>query len=201
MRDFEKHRLLAVDSGHPLNYLAGFVGRELRHVGSGSVESDGEGATWAGFWPATLAVVEIPQADGRTAVVDDLIKVAVSGARYAQAFSEYGVVTEARPREWKGSLPKAICHLRMWAVLSDAEKALIGGEQTAKAIANACNRGAKARWKKHANHHYSNRDLPTMATPGAGPSCDVKITHDILDAVALGLWYLGRLNLAAVTKG
>lgn len=193
MRDFEKHRLLSVDSGHPLNYLAGFVGDELRHVGFGGMQDDGEGARWPDFWPATLAVVEIPQADGRGAPADDLIKVAVSGARYAQAYTQYGDVQEARPREWKGSLPKAICHLRMWQALSDAEKALLGGEQTAKAIANACNRGAKARWKKHANHHYSNRDLPNVA--------GLKITHDILDAVALGLCYLGRLNLAAVTKG
>lgn len=156
-------------------------------------------------WPRSLraaddsafvdaAVVEIPQADGRSAPADDLLRVAVTGARLAEyAAGRFGEIVEARPREWKGSLPKAVCHERMWRALSDAERALLGGAQTCKAIANACNRGAKARWKKHANHHYSNRDLPTVD--------GIKISHDILDAVSLGLWYLGRLNLAAVTKG
>jgi hypothetical protein len=137
-------------------------------------------------WSANQVVFEVPQGDGRGVPVDDLLRVAVNGARTAEALCcvEDRAVSEARPREWKGSTPKAPCHLRAWQALSDTERALLGGAATAKAIANACNRGAKARWKKHANHHYSNRDLPTVD--------GLKITHDILDAVALGLWYLGR---------
>jgi hypothetical protein len=141
---------------------------------------------------APTVVVEVPQADGRATTSDDMYRVAVSAGRMGARATTVHLL-EYQPRQWKGSLPKAICHLRMWQALSDTEKPLLGGDVTAKAIANACNRGAKARWKKHANHHYSNRDLPTVA--------GLKITHDILDAVALGLWYLGRLNLAAVTKG
>jgi hypothetical protein len=143
---------------------------------------------------ADVVVWEVPQGDGRTMTTDDAVRVAAAGAELAgRSVAATGSIVRATPREWKGSLPKAICHLRMWQALSDTERALLGGEQTAKAIANACNRGAKARWKKHANHHYSNRDLPKVG--------ELKITHDILDAVSLGLWYLGRLNLAAVTKG
>jgi hypothetical protein len=128
-----------------------------------------------------------------------MYRVAVSAGRMgARASTNY--LLEYEPRQWKGSLPKAVCHLRMWQALSDTERALLGGEQTAKAIANACNRGAKARWKKHANHHYSNRDLPKVPQSSTD-HVGIKITHDILDAVSLGLWYLGRLNLAAVTKG
>ena len=179
------YRTVAVDSGALASAQAQFDGAELLRVGSAA----------RALFVGDDVIVEIPQADGRGSTVDDLIRVTAGGVRVgsrsmAHDGSDYREVT---PREWKGSLPKAVCHLRMWQALSDTERALLGGEQTAKAIANACNRGAKARWKKHANHHYSNRDLPT----GNG----LKITHDILDAVSLGLWYLGRLNLAAVTKG
>lgn len=189
--------LAALDPAAEVSATALFTGAQLVELRNLDLD------TCVHWYAAWSVVVEIPQADGRAAPADDLIRVAVNGARSAQALRESaagGSVTEARPREWKGSLPKAICHLRLWQALSDTERALLGGDKTAKAIANACNRGAKARWKKHANHHYSNRDLPTVSQSSTD-RVGLKITHDILDAVALGLWYLGRLNLAAVTKG
>ena len=177
---------LAIDPGANECAYAEFDGAELTNAGVTTPDSGPD------FF---IAVVwEIPQGDGRSITVDDAVRVAAAGAELAgRCVSSAGKIERFTPRQWKGSLPKAVCHLRMWQALSDTERALLGGEQTAKAIANACNRGAKARWKKHANHHYSNRDLPKVG--------QLNITHDILDAVSLGLWYLGRLNLAAVTKG
>lgn len=177
--------VVAVDAGALESAQAHFSAAVLARVGSSA----------HALFEGDRVVVEIPQADGRGSTVDDLIRVTAGGVYVAcrSMFGPSAQYAQVTPRHWKGSLPKAVCHLRMWQALSDTERALLGGEQTAKAIANACNRGAKARWKKHANHHYSNRDLPKVA--------GLKITHDILDAVSLGLWYLGRLNLAAVTKG
>jgi hypothetical protein len=193
--------LLAIDSGHPESACASFVGCVLRRVFSGNVDTVPDWAHYA----YDRVVVEVPTLRGdATPNPESLILIGIAGPRLAERCSASAAperLREVRPAEWKGSLPKAVCHLRMWQALSDTERALLGGDATAKAIANACNRGAKARWKKHANHHYSNRDLPKVGGIAGVSDGTLKITHDILDAVALGLWYLGRLNLAAVTKG
>jgi hypothetical protein len=134
------------------------------------------------------AVYEIPQADGRGAPADDLIRVAVGGAKVAAWLSSE--VAEYQPRQWKGSTPKAAHHRQAWDVFTEAEQALLGGAETLAAITAACARGAKARWQKRGalagNHFYSDRELPTVG--------GLKITHDLLDAAVLGLYDLGRLK-------
>lgn len=185
-----EYATLAIDPGAALCACADFEGPRLTRVLSTAPDHNPE-------WYLRV-VWELPQGDGRSMTTDDAVAVAAAGAELAgRSVATDGKIERFTPRQWKGSLPKAVCHLRMWQALSDAERALLGGEQTAKAIASACNRGAKARWKKHANHHYSNRDLPTVGGQGSPAKAGLKITHDILDAVSLGLWYLGRLN----TKG
>lgn len=133
------------------------------------------------------AVYEVPQADGRGAPVDDLLAVATAGAQLAAWCSLD--VQRYQPREWKGSVPKAVHHAHAWPRFTLAERALLGGDATEQAIAKACERGAKARWQKRGalagNHFYSDRELPTVG--------GLKITHDLLDAAVLGLHDLGRL--------
>jgi hypothetical protein len=132
------------------------------------------------------AVYEIPQADGRTAPADDLIRTAVGGAKVAAWLARD--VAEYQPRQWKGSLPKAAHHHQSWTLFTEAEQALLGGEATLAAITAACARGAKVRWQKRGalagNHFYSDRELPTVG--------GLKITHDLLDAAILGLHDIGR---------
>lgn len=117
----------------------------------------------------------------------DLIRVAVAGARMAERCvrGAPGAVRELRPADWKGSLPKPIHHSRMLGVLSTEEARVIGLFATDEAVNAACARGAADRWKKPGATYYRARELPTV--------CGTKITHDLLDAVALGLYALGRL--------
>jgi hypothetical protein len=132
------------------------------------------------------AVYEIPQADGRGAPADDLIRTAVGGAKVAAWLASE--VVEYQPRQWKGSLPKAAHHHQAWTLFTEAEQALLGGATTLAAIERACERGASARWQKRGalagNHFYSDRELPIVG--------GLKITHDLLDAASLGLHDLGR---------
>jgi hypothetical protein len=133
---------------------------------------------------AERAVFEIPQGDGRSVPVDDLIAVAVGGAKVAAWIAHD--VEGYTVRAWKASKPKAVHHAELWDVLAPEEREVLGGAQTGLAIQKACERGAKARWKRSSTHHYSARDLPTVS--------GLKITHDLLDAAALGAYDLGRLG-------
>jgi hypothetical protein len=100
-----------------------------------------------------------------------------------------GEVVRYQPRQWKGSTPKPVHHARMWEALTDAERRVIGGATTASAIWAACERGASDRWRKAGATYYRARELPTVD--------GTKITHDLLDAVALGLYDLGRMRSGA----
>ncbi len=171
--------LLAIDSGHPECAWASAKRGRLSAVG-----------TWTLDCPAILkfdrVVVEVPQADGRAVPVDDLIRVAVTGVRLAERLaSDPGQIVEYRPREWKGSTPKPPHHRRMWNALDARERELLGGARTCAAIDLACKRGAQGAWKKPGATYYRARELPTVN--------GTKITHDILDAVALALYDLKRI--------
>lgn len=174
--------LAAIDAGAAYCAVAFYTDRRLRMLRTLPTEA------LLGCIRCDRAVYEIPQADGRGAPADDLIRTAVGGAKVAAWLSP--IVSEYQPREWKGSRPKAAHHREMWDVLGDAERAMLGGAATLAAIEAACERGAKVRWQKRGamagNHFYSDRDLPSVG--------GLKITHDLLDAAVLGLYDLGRLG-------
>ncbi len=129
---------------------------------------------------------ERPQADGRGAPVDDLIALTHAGADLARAVAGRDLSIRAvTPRQWKGSVPKPVHHGRLWSALRVDECELIGGLRTRKAIDAAQLRGAADGWRKPGATYYRARELPTVG--------GVKITHDLLDAVALLMFGLGRL--------
>jgi hypothetical protein len=66
-------------------------------------------------------------------------------------------------------------------VLTREEKALLGGDATRLVIEAAVEKGARERWKKGGSAYYSKNW--TM--------------HNVLDACALGLYYVGRMTKAA----
>jgi hypothetical protein len=172
-------RLAAIDPGTSKGCaLAVFLDRVLCRVDMVQLAYTG----WAKYHDV---VVEIPQGDGRSVPTDDLIRVAVAGARLAERLA-LGDVRELRPREWKGSVPKPVHHMWMWAELSTQERALLGGSKMHHAILSACERGGAERWRKPGDRYYRARELPTVDRR--------RITHDLLDAVALGLYHLGRLK-------
>ncbi len=81
-------------------------------------------------------------------------------------------------RGWKGSEPKPVQHARLWEELGPAERLVLGGDMTRDAIYEARERGALDRWGKPGVEYYPKRFT----------------THNLLDAVALGCTYLGRLQ-------
>lgn len=174
--------LAAIDAGATECAVALYTGRQLRQLCCLPT------AGLLGNLRCDRAVYEIPQADGRGAPADDLIRTAVGGAKVAAWLAPE--VVEYQPRQWKGSTPKAAHHHQAWDVLTLEEQALLGGAATLVAIERACERGAKARWQKRGalagNHFYSDRDLPSVG--------GLKITHDLLDAAVLGLYDLGRFQ-------
>lgn len=176
--------LLAIDSGHPECACAAAEARRLVWVGTITL-ADENVPEFDGF---DRVVVEVPQSDGRAVPVDDLIRVATTGVRLAERLAApmAGIVAELRPREWKGSTPKPPHHARMWKALSPAERELLGGDRTHAAIVAACKRGAQGAWKKPGATYYRAREMPCASN-------GTKITHDILDAVALALYDLKRI--------
>jgi hypothetical protein len=179
--------LLAIDSGHPECAAAAAYDGRVAWVGSLSIDLP-PAADLDGDMVFNRVVVEIPTLRGdNTPNPEDLLLIAVRGARLAERFASDGrQVTELRPREWKGNTPKPPHHLRMWSALDDAERELLGGTRTAKAIDAACKRGAANAWRKPGATYYRASEFPTVN--------GTKITHDILDAVALALYALKRIR-------
>ncbi len=126
-------------------------------------------------------VIEQPQQDGRSWAVPPavLIKLAWEGMRLA---GTYAGLYQARlydptVNEWKGSEAKSVQHARMWAGLTAAERAVLGGDATWRQIEAAREKGALKRWAPHPTAYYPAKFL----------------THNLLDAVCLNKWHLGVL--------
>ncbi len=81
-------------------------------------------------------------------------------------------VTEVLAQDWKLQMQKPVCHNRMLKVLTDAERRHLPAGSEAKVVAAVRELGVTGR-------------CPSYRWIGV----------DVLDAVALGLVYLGRLNL------
>lgn len=173
--------LLAIDSGHPECAFALASRKRLSFVGSASAH------TWEPLWSAPNRVVfEVPTIRGdATPNPEDLLLIAVAGARLAERAARGAPVVEYRPREWKGNTPKPPHHARMWEALTAEERALLGGDRTHAAILAACKRGAQGGWRKPGATYYRAGEFPSVN--------GTKITHDLLDASALALYDLGRI--------
>lgn len=171
--------LVAIDPGTPECAVAFFQRRLLTGV---FVEHECEGI--AGEDRAGAGVCELPQVDGRGVPAQGLIKLAAAGALCAGRLSS-GPVQFVTPTEWKGQQKKPIHHGRMWLALTVEERILLGGLHTLHAIELAKRRGAADGWRKPSQNYYRAQEL---ATDG------LRIDHNILDAVALGLWALGRID-------
>lgn len=132
-------------------------------------------------------VVERPQQDGRSRAVPPsvLIDLSWEGAMLAGRFVGANPGCEFRaysPDDWKGTVAKALHHKdRILPALTCEERVVIEAafpEFTGQ-IAEAVRHGALSRWAPHANAHY----LPVASR-----------LPDVLDAVGLGLFDLGRIK-------
>jgi hypothetical protein len=129
-----------------------------------------------------VVVVERMQADERTRHVDvrHVLACQWNGAFCAAYLSGRtgAAVQWYTPTEWKGSEPKPVQHARLWDILDDAERAVLGGPPTLATIQKAVDKGAARRWKI------------------AGADCYPRkfVTHNLLDAAALGCTHIGRME-------
>lgn len=151
-----------------------------------TVRPDGCARAIGEQYESAYVVLERPQSDGRTQGVgrdgtpaEVLIQLALQGGIVAGLFAApNGTVRAVTPSEWKGSLQKPIHHKRALAALMPAELELAGGMAALNIVLAAVEKGARDRWRKPGGAYY---------TPSA------KVLTDKLDAIALGLWALGRL--------
>lgn len=184
--------ILGIDPGHAGqgNACAAFVGGRLAATWFERVPTSPRASQGAAApWPFRVVVVEQPVYQGERsnrARPADLMNLSWSGALLAGVYAgRDGAPIVALPandsggvRGWKGSEPKPIMHARLWAVLDDDERAIMGGDRTWAAIAKAREKGALNRWGR----------------PGASYYPRTWVRHNELDAVALVCVYLGRLT-------
>jgi hypothetical protein len=122
---------------------------------------------------------EEPQIDKRTyAATRETVKLAAIGGVLAGMFAgKCGCRAQGiAPSQWKGSLRKPQMHSRIWRHLAEDEKDLLGGELTKRAIDEAKRKGALDRWSRPGGAYYPRSWY----------------THNLLDAVGIGMWALGR---------
>lgn len=137
--------------------------------------------------PVDRVVVERPQQDGRSRAVPpaQLIDLAWTGAVLYGGFLALGAEgREYTPTEWKGTTAKAVHHWRMLGALFKNELLVVAGglgstvDGLFHEVDAARTAGALKRWAPHKNGHYSEKSR----------------TPDVLDAVGLGLFDLGRIT-------
>jgi hypothetical protein len=128
-----------------------------------------------------LVVWEIPQVDRRTRVsTPHVVQLAAVGGTLAGLYAGAAGarVEPVTPAQWKGATPKPVAHGRMLRALNDAELAMVGGADTVAAVEAAKRKGARDRWSRDGSSYYPSSWL----------------MHNLLDAVGIGLWRLGRID-------
>ena len=148
------------------SYLATFDAGELIAVMPVTRESA------AGLESPDVLVTERPQQDGRSQVVPPatLITLAWYGALTIGALRPRELV-EFTPNEWKGQVSKPVHHLRIWRVLTPAERRCFPADTEARIRAGA---EATARAGRLARYSFDATNL--------------------LDATGIGLLYIGRVG-------
>lgn len=153
-------------------------------------------------WDTSVVVVERPQQDGRSRAVPPaiLMDLAWQAALVVGGFAARGAeIVEYYPDDWKAGaradgkhvsgLPKAIHHANMietGGLTADELQAIaaggacggVSGDAIASEVFAARKKGALCRWRPHKNGHYSEKSR----------------TPDVLDAIGIGLYHIGRID-------
>lgn len=164
-----------IDPGKHKSAAACFVATKLEHVWW--VASFGPEPAWP-----HAVVIERPEVypGPQPTRSNDVVELAMKAAELGGQLQALGAPTPryVRPREWKGQVPKPIHHRRVWSVLDARERAVLcqiarytAGEVELR-IETACRRYAET--GKVRGYSWQ--------------------AHNLLDAVGLGLWDLGRMG-------
>lgn len=186
--------LIAIDPGNAkiagrVCYTAQFIGGELQTVGPMTRESAGKLThEWRRIGIRPTVAIERPQMDARSRKVPPnvLIGLAWNGALVASALDPVALV-EYTPTEWKGSINKAPHHLQIWRRLSEEERNVF-----VPALAELRKRKQKTD-PTDAAGVYALLSKAAEKHARTGESVP-HVFDDVLDAVGVGLRYLGRLG-------
>ena len=113
---------------------------------------------------------------GQTPDANAIVKLAINAGEWGGRFEAFAKIEYVLPVTWKGSVPKGIHHARVWAKLLDQETQVIDD-----AITPA----------KHPRMMRRAADVISVQ-PYKKPAIPASKLHNMLDAVGLGLWKIGR---------
>jgi hypothetical protein len=143
----------------------------------------------AGNWHDLHAlVIEKPRIYPKASGKDPNDLIDLAGAAY---FAEGAIHARGGPRaqyvypgDWKGQVSKPVHHSRIWSVLALAEQRVFERDagMLAEDIEAKINRAIDLLARGIRNKDGSPKEYAWR-------------THNLLDAVGLGLWYLGRVGL------
>jgi hypothetical protein len=169
--------LCAIDPGYARSghgcALAFFDCGNLRGIG---YARDDDSLKLLRIPPVDLVIWEEPQFDRRSMVnPGNIVHLAGVGGVVAGWIAGYigARIESVTPSVWKGSVPKPIHHKRVWSSLDSTAQALLGGDAAKADIDRAVLLGASSRWANDGAAYYKTAKV---------------VDHNILDAVALGLW-------------
>jgi hypothetical protein len=124
---------------------------------------------------ASVVVIEKPRITTNTPNWESIVDEAWSGAIIAGTFR--APIIPYYPNEWKATVKKPVHHRRLWRVLSPAERFLLPVGVAAVIDAAVKSYAATGKVTKY-SHEW----------------------HNLLDAVGLGLFHLGRTGRGGATK-
>lgn len=134
----------------------------------------------ARHFPDDKTIIEKPDRQDSDVPLGDIIDLCIAAGRC----DPHGTAEWVAPRAWKGTVKKPITHMRVWRNLTTAERAVVAAyakrtpEAIEKKILEACQR---------------------LARTGKVTEYSWKL-HNVLDAVGIGLWRLGRLGRQGPVK-
>jgi len=161
--------MISVDPGTKVSAAARWADGELQSVWWAPIPID-----------SGNLVIEVPvlrpygKADPQDIL--DLMRVVEKWAGQA------GRIVEIKPETWKGQTPKPIHHRRILEALTPVER---------EVFAMACGHTVED------IRAYVRRACETLARLGVVARYSRK-SHNLFDAVGIGLWYLGRTSRAGV---
>lgn len=109
---------------------------------------------------------------GQTKNPNDIVKLAINAGEWGGRYKQWTDVTYVLPFQWKGAVPKGVHHQRILAKLSEDEREIV--------------RNARASWSvgsgvgERISRLHETRPVPKGKL------------HNVLDAVGLGLYQVGR---------
>jgi hypothetical protein len=189
-------------------YVARWDGADLDHVADWTLE-EARGQYIAGPPAPSHVVVERTQADGRLGRGKTTPKVMVGLAWNTAAIAytlargapvhEYTISAggEDAARDWIGGTNKAALHSRIWSALAPAERAVVASFGRHRVQRAATGRYKLCAWGTGGLDDIQPALVENCKRAATGRDLLKHDWYDVLDAVGVGLFHLGRVGKGA----